>query len=224
MTQPMVLMDKVTKCFRIADQDVAILKGIDLDVRQGEFVAVMGPSGSGKTTLMNLIGCLDVPTDGRYTLAGRDVTKLTDDELSVIRNEHIGFVFQNFCLIPYATVYENVLLPSLYTMKSDNDAAGRAADLLRMVGLEHRTKSKPALLSGGEQQRAGIARALINSPELLLADEPTGQLDSRTAEDIMKLFVRMNADHKTVIIITHDPHIAGYASRIVRIKDGLIET
>lgn len=206
----------------MGDVDIEVLKGINLQVEKGEFVAVMGTSGSGKTTLMNIIGCLDIPTSGRYLLADKEVSLLSDDELSVIRNEHLGFVFQNFYLLPYATVLENVLLPSLYIEKNRDNVGQKAAELLEIVGLGERIKFKPSQLSGGEQQRVAIARALINDPDLLLTDEPTGQLDSKTAVEIMNLLVRMNKDGKTVIVITHDPNIASYAQRTVRIKDGVI--
>jgi putative ABC transport system ATP-binding protein len=182
----------------------------------------MGTSGSGKTTLMNIIGCLDIPTSGRYILADKEVSTLTDDELSEIRNEHIGFVFQNFYLLPYATVLENVLLPTLYTGGRRDNEEKYAMDLIKLVGLEGRAKFRPSQLSGGEQQRVAIARALINGPELLLADEPTGQLDSKTATEIMSLLVKMNEQGKTVILITHDSSIASYAKRIIEIKDGII--
>jgi len=215
-------MENIKKTYRMGDLDVEVLKGINLSVEEGEFVAVMGTSGSGKTTLMNIIGCLDIPTSGRYTLAGREVSLLSDDELSVIRNEHIGFVFQNFYLLPYATGMENVLLPTLYMEKHKDNVDRRAFELLQLVGLEQRLKFKPSQLSGGEQQRVAIARALVNEPDLVLTDEPTGQLDSKTAVEIMVLLAEMNKQGKTVIVITHDPNIAAYAGRILRIKDGII--
>lgn len=216
------LMEDVRKTYMIGNVPVEILKGLNLKIERGEFVAVMGTSGSGKTTLMNIIGCLDVPTSGRYILADEEVSSLTDDELSLIRNEHIGFVFQNFYLLPYATVLENVLLPTLYIEKRKDTVEKHAAELLRMVGLEERMKFRPNQLSGGEQQRVAIARALINDPDLLLADEPTGQLDSKTAEEIMQLLTKMHDRGKTLIVITHDPNIAGYARRTIQIKDGII--
>jgi len=219
---PLCLLENVKKTYRIGDADVEVLTGINLAIEKGEFVTIMGTSGSGKTTLMNIIGCLDVPTSGRYVLADREVSSLTDDELSEIRNEHIGFVFQNFYLLPYATVLENVLLPTLYIGSRKDNAEKHAIDLLKIVGLEGRAKFRPNQLSGGEQQRVAIARALINGPELLLADEPTGQLDSKTATEIMNLLVKMNEQGKTVILITHDSTIAGYARRIIQIKDGII--
>ena len=219
---PLCVLEDIRKSYKMGDTDIEVLRGINLQVEKGEFVAIMGTSGSGKTTLMNIIGCLDVPTSGRYMLADKEVSRLSDDELSLIRNEHIGFVFQNFYLLPYATVLENVLLPSLYVEKRRDNFEQKAAELLQTVGLRERMKFKPPQLSGGEQQRVAIARALINEPELLLTDEPTGQLDSKTAVEIMDLLVQMNKNGKTVIVITHDPNIAAYAERTVGIKDGVI--
>jgi putative ABC transport system ATP-binding protein len=216
-------MEDIRKTYRMGDLDVEVLKGINLRVEKGEFVAIMGTSGSGKTTLMNIIGCLDVPTSGHYHLSEKEVSRLSDDELSVMRNEHIGFVFQNFYLLPYATVLENVLLPSLYIEKRRDNVEQRAMEILQVVGLKERTKFKPSQLSGGEQQRVAIARALVNDPDLLLTDEPTGQLDSNTAVEIMKLLAEMNRRGKTVILITHDPNIAAYAGRTIQIKDGVIK-
>ena len=219
---PLCVLEDIRKSYKMGDTDIEVLRGINLQVEKGEFVAIMGTSGSGKTTLMNIIGCLDVPTSGRYMLADKEVSRLSDDELSLIRNEHIGFVFQNFYLLPYATVLENVLLPSLYIEKRRDNFEQKAAELLQIVGLRERMKFKPPQLSGGEQQRVAIARALINEPALLLTDEPTGQLDSKTAVEIMDLLVEMNKNGKTVIVITHDPNIAAYAGRTVHIKDGII--
>lgn len=215
-------MEGIKKTYKIGEEEVEVLSGINLSIERGEFTAIMGTSGSGKTTLMNLIGCLDVPTEGRYILADREVSRLTDDELSIIRNEHIGFVFQNFYLLPYATVLENVLLPTLYIESHKNDVEKRAIELLRLVGLEERAKFRPNQLSGGQQQRVAIARALINDPELLLCDEPTGQLDSKTAAEIIKLLAEMNTIGKTVVIITHDQNIASHTKRTILIKDGAI--
>lgn len=216
------ILEDIRKTFRMGDIEIEVLKGIDLRIDEGEFTAIMGASGSGKTTLMNIIGCLDVPSSGRYVLAGREVSRLTDDELSVIRNEHIGFVFQNFYLLPYATVLENVLLPSLYRESRKDHSEQRARELLERVGLGERIKFKPNQLSGGEQQRVAIARALVNDPDLLLTDEPTGQLDSKTAVEIMNLLVQMNEAGKTIVLITHDPNVAAYARRTVRMQDGVI--
>jgi putative ABC transport system ATP-binding protein len=215
-------MQGIKKTYRIGEEDVEVLKGIDLEIKAGEFAAIMGTSGSGKTTLMNLIGCLDVPTSGRYVLADREVSNLTDDELSVIRNEHIGFVFQSFYLMPYATVLENVLLPTLYIEKEKNGSEEHAREILKLVGLEERINFRPNQLSGGQQQRVAMARALVNNPEILLCDEPTGQLDSRTATEIMNLLIKMNERGTTVIVVTHDQNIASYAKRIILIKDGVI--
>jgi putative ABC transport system ATP-binding protein len=219
---PLCLMEKVHKSFRMGEESVEVLKGIDLTIEREEICAIMGVSGSGKSTLMNLIGCLDVPSSGRYRFAEREVLGLADDELSEIRNAHIGFVFQSFYLLPYATVLENVLLPSLYRESVKDNARERAVELLKLIGLGERLRFRPNRLSGGEQQRVAICRALMNDPELLLADEPTGQLDSRTAAEIMNLLVAMNERGKTVVIVTHDPAIAAYAKRIIRIKDGVI--
>jgi putative ABC transport system ATP-binding protein len=216
-------MHEVTKSYQIGEETVKALRGIDLSIDAGELVAIMGTSGSGKTTLMNLIGCLDVPTSGRYVLADEEVSRLSDDELSEIRNQHIGFVFQSFYLLPYASVLENVLLPTLYKDKGrTGDEGGRPLELLRLVGLEDRVHFRPNQLSGGQQQRVAIARALVNDPEILLADEPTGQLDSKTAGEIMALLTAMNGRGKTVIVVTHDADIAAYAHRIIHIKDGMI--
>lgn len=206
----------------MAEQDINVLKGINLEIERGEFAAIMGPSGSGKTTLMNILGCLDTPSSGSYLLGGKEVANLTDDELSVIRNEHIGFIFQSFFLLPYATVIENVLLPTLYVERDSADFRKRAKEILRIVGLEDKIKYKPNQLSGGQQQRVAVARALINDPDLLLADEPTGQLDTKTSAEIMNLLKEMNNKGKTVILITHDRNIAAYAHRIITIVDGLI--
>lgn len=221
-TSPLCLMENITKTYKIGEENVEVLTDINLRIDRGEFVAIMGTSGSGKTTLMNLLGCLDIPTSGRYALAGREVSSLTDDELSVIRNEHIGFVFQNFYLLPYATVLENVLLPTLYVEKHKDNTEKHAMELLRLVGLAERAKFRPNQLSGGQQQRVAIARALVNDPDLLLCDEPTGQLDSKTAAEIMNLLTEMNKLGKTIIIVTHDPNIAAYTKRIIQIKDGTI--
>lgn len=215
-------MKDLKKTYQMGEIDVDVLKGINLRIDEGEFVAIIGASGSGKTTLLNIIGCLDQATCGHYILAGKEVTELNDDELSAIRNEHIGFVFQSFYLMPYATVYENVMLPSLYAHKRKHRFEKRAGELLSIVGLADRAKFKPNQLSGGQQQRVAIARALINEPDLILADEPTGQLDSKTAGEIMNLIVELNNHGKTVIIVTHDQHIASYAKRVIEIKDGII--
>ncbi|MCX7793565.1 MAG: ABC transporter ATP-binding protein [Thermodesulfovibrionales bacterium] len=217
--QALCILTDIKKTYHVGEINVEVLKGINLEINRGEFIAVMGASGSGKTTLLNIIGCLDRPSSGRYFLAGKEVSSLSDEELSDIRNRHIGFVFQNFYLLPYATVLENVLLPTLY--RSSGNPLD-AKEILRLVGLSDRAKFKPNQLSGGQQQRVAIARALINDPDLLLADEPTGQLDSSTAKDIMTILKELNNRGKTIILVTHDNNIASYAERIIYMKDGLI--
>jgi len=217
------LMENVKKTFSLgADLSVEVLKGVNLSVEKGEFIAIMGTSGSGKSTLMNLIGCLDVPTSGRYLFAEREVLGLQDDDLSELRNAHIGFVFQSFYLLPYANVLENVLLPTLYREKAASHVEKRAVELLALVGLEKRMHFRPNRLSGGEQQRVALCRALMNDPEMILADEPTGQLDSKTAGEIINLLSEMNKRGKTVILVTHDAAIAANAQRVIRISDGVI--
>ena len=222
MPDTLCRMEHIVKTFKLGEEDVHVLKGIDLTIEKGEFTAIMGTSGSGKSTLMNLIGCLDVPTSGSYFLAGREISRLSDDELSQIRNEHIGFVFQSFYLLPYATVLGNVLLPTLYRDRGTDNVRDRAMELLTLVGLKDRIRFKPTQLSGGEQQRVAICRALVNDPELLLADEPTGQLDSKTAAEIMTLLGETNRRGKTVVVITHDAQVASYARRIIHLSDGVI--
>jgi len=224
---PFCFLEDIKKTYRTGEIEVEVLKGINLEIKRGEFVAIMGTSGSGKTTLLNIIGCLDRPTSGRYLLAGKEVfggesnsSGLDDNELSEVRNKHIGFIFQNFYLLPYATVLENVLLPALYSDSKVNKT--KAMEILRLVGLSERARFKPNQLSGGQQQRVAIARALINEPELILADEPTGQLDSNTAREIMELLKELNKKGKTIILVTHDNNIAGYAEKIIHMKDGRI--
>ncbi len=216
------VLENITKIFKVAEQDINVLKGINLKIKRGEFAAIMGPSGSGKTTLMNILGCLDTPSSGSYLLSGKEVANLTDDELSIIRNEHIGFIFQSFFLLPYATVLDNVLLPTLYVERDSADFRKKAKEILKLVGLEDKIRYKPNQLSGGQQQRVAVARALINDPDLLLADEPTGQLDSKTSAEIMNLLSEMNSRGKTIILITHDSNIAAYAHRIITIVDGIV--
>jgi len=212
----------VTKCYGEGNARVEVLKGVDIDVEQGEFVAVMGPSGSGKSTLLNIVGCLDRPTTGRYHLDGEDVARLDDNRLSSIRNERIGFVFQSFNLISQLTVLENVEVPFLYRRPHRPDARDRCRALLDEVGLGHRLKHQPAQLSGGERQRVAIARALANDPVLVLADEPTGNLDTKTGEDVLRLLESLHAEGRTIVMITHDAAVAARANRCIHIQDGRI--
>ncbi|MCX7991769.1 MAG: ABC transporter ATP-binding protein [Proteobacteria bacterium] len=212
----------IKKTFFVDSKEIEILKGINLTIYEGDFVAIIGASGSGKSTLMNIIGCMDRPTSGQYYLAGRDVLSLNDDELSFLRNEFIGFVFQQFHLIGYAKAIENVILPTIYSRQDQKNVKHRAIELLKMVNMEHRINSKPNQLSGGEQQRVAIARALINNPQIILADEPTGALDSKTSNEIMDIFTNLNNNGKTIIIITHEKDIAGRAKKIIKISDGII--
>jgi putative ABC transport system ATP-binding protein len=219
--RPLITLSGVTKVYRIGDIEVQALRGLDLRIDEGEFVAIMGASGSGKSTLMNLIGCLDTPTTGTYVLDEIDVADLGDDELALIRNRRIGFVFQSFNLIPRSTALHNVEMPLIYA----GDTAGReqrAMLALDMVGLADRAKHQPSELSGGQQQRVAIARALITEPAILLADEPTGNLDSESSLEIMRLLSRLNGEGRTIVLITHESDIAAFASRVVRLKDGHI--
>ena len=214
----------LTKEYEAGSQIVRALNGIDLSVEKGEFISIMGPSGSGKTTLMNIIGCLDSPTNGTYQLNDKSVSQLDDDELAKIRNEEIGFVFQSFHLLPRSTALENVMLPLKYAGCSENEAVKRSKKVLEKVGLQDRVKHSPSELSGGQQQRVAIARALVNQPSILFADEPTGNLDSKTGNEVMNLFKELNSQGQTIIIITHEDNIASQSNRIITIKDGLIES
>lgn len=216
----LIKLENIVKIYKTADIETQVLKGINLTIEEGEFVCIMGVSGSGKTTLMNIIGCLDTPTSGRYLFKGKDISSLDDDTLSKIRNEHIGFVFQQFYLIQYLTAKENVLVPTLYSSKYVPE--DRAIFLLEKVGMKDKINLKPSQLSGGQQQRVAIARALINDPELIIADEPTGALDRKTAFEIMDIFSSLNKEGKTILMVTHDPEIAKYAGRIIYIEDGNI--
>jgi len=216
----MITLLKITKSYFIKKEEFTILKGIDLTIKKGEFVALMGPSGSGKSTLLNLIGALDRPTSGEYVLNGKKIDRLSTDELADIRNKEIGFIFQSFQLIPTLSSLENVALPSFY---AGNSNYRYARDLLSLVGLEGRFDSRPNELSGGQKQRVAIARALINNPALILADEPTGNLDSKTGEKIMKLILKLKSEYgKTILMVTHDPLLGKLADRTVQLKDGLI--
>ncbi|MDR9458282.1 MAG: ABC transporter ATP-binding protein [Salegentibacter sp.] len=214
----------ITRDFPLGSEIVKVLKGIDLDIDRGEYVALMGPSGSGKSTLMNLLGCLDTPTSGSYILNGEDVSKMSDDELAEIRNKEIGFVFQTFNLLPRTTALDNVALPMVYAGYSKSERRARAEEVLTNVGLADRMDHKPNQLSGGQRQRVAVGRALINNPSIILADEPTGNLDSVTSVEIMKLLDKIHADGNTVIVVTHEEEIARHAHRIVRLKDGMVES
>ncbi len=220
----MIELKGIRKSYKIGKSRMEVLKGVDLVVREGEFLSIMGPSGAGKSTLMHIIGLLDTPDEGSYKLMGMEVSGLSDRELSFIRNRKIGFVFQAFHLIERYTVIENVLLPIRYRKKkSMKEFKERAEMLLERLGLIDKSFHRAFELSGGERQRVAIARALVGNPKLILADEPTGNLDSRTSSEIMSLFEEMNKDGKTIIIVTHDPEVASRAERIVRIRDGIIE-
>jgi putative ABC transport system ATP-binding protein len=224
MSNPLIKITNIERNFSLGNETVYVLKGIDLEINKGEYVALMGPSGSGKSTLMNLLGCLDTPTSGSYILNGKDVSKMKDDELAEIRNKEIGFVFQTFNLLPRTTALDNVALPMIYAGYSKSDRVARATDVLKQVNLTDRMDHQPNQLSGGQRQRVAIARALVNKPSIILADEPTGNLDSKTSVEIMKLFGDIHANGNTVILVTHEEEIAAYANRIIRLRDGLIET
>lgn len=218
----MILLKAVKKSYYIGEREIPILKGVDLSIEKGDFVIVSGVSGSGKTTLLNIIGLLDKPNSGDYTFMDRKVDGLSDEELSTLRNAHIGFVFQQFFLLPYLNALENVLLPLIYSRKAVRHPKEKAKELLTRFGLKDRLFSKPSQLSGGEQQRVAIARALINDPDVILADEPTGALDSRTGLEIMALFKELNEEGRTIIVVTHDPKVQAFGKRVLRIEDGLI--
>lgn len=214
----------ITRDFKMGAQTVHVLKGIDLDIFKNQYVALMGPSGSGKSTLMNLLGCLDTPTEGSYELNGSDVSALDDNALAEIRNNEIGFVFQTFNLLPRSTALENVALPLVYAGWGKEERIARASEVLIQVGLGDRMDHKPNQLSGGQRQRVAVARALVNKPALILADEPTGNLDSKTSVEIMKLFDDIQAAGNTVILVTHEEDIAQYAKRVIRLVDGNIDS
>lgn len=223
MAQSLIKIKDITRDFPLGNEIVHVLKGIDLEIFKGEYVALMGPSGSGKSTLMNILGCLDTPTSGTYILNGKDVSQMNDDELADIRNKEIGFVFQTFNLMPRTTALDNVALPMIYAGYSKNERNKRATEVLTQVGLSDRMDHKPNQLSGGQRQRVAVARALINKPSIILADEPTGNLDSKTSLEIMNLFNEIYANGNTVILVTHEEEIAAYAHRIIRLRDGMVE-
>ncbi|MFP5222931.1 MAG: ABC transporter ATP-binding protein [Acidobacteriota bacterium] len=219
---PLIRLEAVTKSYTQGDMETKVLRGVTLGIDAGEFVALQGPSGSGKSTLLHILGLLDRPTSGQYFLRGQDVAQLPDDALSGLRNQAIGFVFQSFYLIPYATALDNVLLPGLYSAKPQAELRERAEYLLSQVGLSDRMRHKPSQLSGGQQQRVALARSMLNDPDLILADEPTGQLDSNTSSEIMNLFAQVNALGKTIIVVTHDEETASYAKRRILVLDGQV--
>lgn len=214
----------IIRNFPLGNEVVKVLKGIDLDIKRGEYVAIMGPSGSGKSTLMNLLGCLDTPTSGSYNLNGNDVSEMTDDELAEIRNTEIGFVFQTFNLLPRTTALDNVALPMIYAGASKKQRQERATEVLNDVGLSNRIDHKPNQLSGGQRQRVAVGRALVNKPSIILADEPTGNLDSKTGMEIMGLFDDIHKAGNTVIMVTHEEEVAAHAHRIIRLRDGIVES
>lgn len=218
----MILIEAITKTYHLGELDVPVLKDINLSIENGEYVAIMGASGSGKSTLMNIIGCLDRPTSGRYVLDGTDLTTLDDDELADIRNQYIGFVFQQFNLLPRLTALENVMLPMIYANVSRSQRLKSAIAALEKMGLGDRLKNRPSQLSGGQQQRVAIARALVNHPALVLADEPTGALDSKTSHDIMNLLTQLNQQGTTIALVTHDATVADQTNRVIHMQDGVI--
>jgi putative ABC transport system ATP-binding protein len=222
--QSIIHIEGLRKSYFMGAQAIEVLKGVSLDIYRNEYVALMGPSGSGKSTLMNILGCLDSPTGGKYVLNGKDVSQMADNDLAEVRNHEIGFVFQQFNLLPRLSAAENVALPLIYAGVSKKERIERALEALKKVGLDTRSHHKPNELSGGQIQRVAIARALVNNPSILLADEPTGNLDTKTSREVMDLFGDIQANGNTVVLVTHEEDIAAYAKRVVRLRDGIIET
>mgnify|MGYP001050386422 CR=1 FL=1 len=223
-TTPIIHLEAIHKSYFMGRQAINVLKGISMDIRKNEYVALMGPSGSGKSTLMNILGCLDSPTSGSYILNGHDVSKMADDDLASVRNREIGFVFQQFNLLPRMSALENVALPLVYAGVPKKQRQEQAMEVIKEVGLEERSHHKPNELSGGQCQRVAIARALVNNPALILADEPTGNLDSKTSVEIMEIFNTIHEGGNTVVLVTHEEDIAAFARRTIRLRDGVIET
>lgn len=224
MNQEVIRIKGIKKIYKVGNQEVRALDGVDIQINKNEYVAIMGPSGSGKSTMMNILGCLDSPSEGEYILNGTDVSKMDDNELAVIRNKEIGFIFQSFNLLPRYTALDNVALPLIYSGESREKREERARVALENVDLTDRMHHKPNELSGGQRQRVAVARALVNKPSIILADEPTGNLDTKTSIDIMKLFEEIHEQGNTVILVTHEEDIAKHAKRIIRLRDGLIES
>ena len=222
-SEPVIQIKQIVRNFQLGSETIKVLKSIDLNINRGDYVALMGPSGSGKSTLMNILGCLDTPTSGDYLLNGQNVSRMTDNELADIRNREIGFIFQTFNLLPRSTALDNVILPLIYAGKTKVERQAAAEKTLTQVGLSDRMTHKPNELSGGQRQRVAIARALVNNPSILLADEPTGNLDSKTSDEIMGLLHEIHQKGNTIIIVTHEEDIAKHAHRIIRLRDGVIE-
>lgn len=222
--QSIIHLENIRKTYYMGSNTLEVLKGVSLDIFKNEYVALMGPSGSGKSTLMNILGCLDTPSSGTYVLNGNDVSKMSDDDLAEVRNKEIGFVFQQFNLLPRLTAAENVALPLVYAGVGKKERTERALEALRKVALADRSHHKPNEMSGGQIQRVAIARALVNNPSILLADEPTGNLDSKTSVEVMEIFGQIQAAGNTVVLVTHEEDIAAFAKRVVRLRDGLIES